>query len=531
MGGAEQVEERYLISLDLGTSGAKAGVFALNGHLLGLAQEEYTWQHPQPGYSEIDPQLIWQRAVSVVRQAVTRSGVPASRIAALGLSVIGETCLPVDEQGEPVYPVVESMDVRANAYARYVAWWHERFGAEAIFRRTSYPLSSLPPAVKILWWRDEAPEVFRRAARFVTLQDYAIWRLTGHQAIDYSMASRTMLFDVRQKRWIPEYLRAIGICEDRLSPPCEGSTPVGRVTADAARETGLAEGTVVVPGAHDQACAALGVGALHEGIAMDGSGSVEAIVSPTRTPIGSPSMLASGQGSQCSASADLYLALGFHLAAGSLVRWYRDQLSQHEWEVARRQGRDVYDLLTEAARQSPPGARGLMILPHLCGAGTGRVPALNPRSRAAILGLGITHTKADLSRAVFEGITYETRFLLSSLEETGIYTSQLIVTGGAAKSPFWLQLKADITQKRIAVPEVTEASLLGAALLAGVGAGIYASIEDAVARACRQVATYDPNPTVTPVYDRFFAIYQDVYPAVIGLSERLCQAAAVDEGA
>ena len=516
----------HLMGLDLGTSGAKAAVFDAAGQLLGLAQEEYAFQHPQAGWSEIEPATVWGHACRALRKAVASAGVDPAEIVALGLSVIGETVLPVDEDGQPVYPAIESMDARDNGYARYVAWWQERFGAQQIFRRTSYPLNSLPSANKILWWKEERPAVFARAAKFVTFQDYAVWQLTGRPAIDYSMASRTMLFDVRQKRWISEFLGAMGLEEGRFSPACEAAAPVGRVTANAARATGLLEGTLVVPGAHDQSCAALGVGAVREGVAADGTGSVEAIAIPTRTPISSPDMLARGQGSQCHVRGDLYLALGFHLSAGSLVRWMRDQLmTREDGERARREGRSAYDLLTEAAQESPPGAKGLLVLPHAAGAGTGRAPALNPGSRGVILGLSLSHSKADLSRAIFEGITYEARLIVESLEESGIPISQLVVTGGGARSPFWLQLKADILCKRIVVPAVTEASLLGAALLAGVGAGVFPDLEAAMDRCVAGRALYEPDPRLAPAYERMFAIYRDVYPAVIGLNERLSRVA------
>jgi xylulokinase len=514
---------RYLMGLDLGSSGAKAGVFDSDGYLLGLAQEEYAFQHPAPGHSEIDPEIVWGHACNVLRGAISAAGIDPGQIAALGLSAIGETSMPVDEDGNATYPAIESMDMRDNAYARYIGWWQQTFGAEHIFRRTSYPLNSLPPAMKILWWKEHLPDVFSRSVRFVSFQDYTLRRLTGKAVIDYSLASRTMLFDVSEKKWIPEFLAAMGISESYFSPACESSTPVGYVTADAARATGLAQSTLVIAGAHDQACAALGVGAIGSGMAADGTGSVEAIAVPCATPISSMAMLARGQGSQCHVRGDLYLALGFHLAAGSLVRWYRDQLSRHEWDAAQRDGADVYDLLTAAARTSPPGARGLMILPHIVGAGTGRAPALNASSRGVILGLSSQHSKADLDRAIFEGITFEARVIVRSMEESGIPITSLAVTGGGAKSPFWLQLKADVLQKPITVPAVTQASLLGAALLAGTGAGFYSSLEDAVDRCCRQSAVYQPDPAVAMVYDRLFAIYQDIYPAVLGLNERLVQ--------
>ncbi|MBN1399898.1 MAG: hypothetical protein JXA74_03615 [Anaerolineae bacterium] len=515
------MERDLLVGLDLGSGGAKAAVFDRTGEIVALAQEEYAFDRPRPGISEIAAEDVWARACAVLRKVTGHVGLSAERIAGVGLSVIGETGLPLDEQGRPLARAIESMDTREAGYARYVGWWQERFGAEAIFARTSYPLNALATAIKILWWKENCPDLYRRAVRFATFQDYAVWQLCGRPAIDYSMASRTMLFDVARKRWIPEYLDVLGLEASRFSSPVEGATLVGLVTAAASALTGLPEGTPVVPGAHDQACAALGVGVVRPGVAADGTGSVEAIVVPTREPITSPEMLAVGHGSQCHVRGDLYLAIGFHLAAGSLVRWYRDQLGESEQQRAAASGEDAYDLLTAAASGSPPGANGLLVLPHISGGGTGRSPALNAVSRGVLIGLHIGHTKADLTRAVFEGVTYEARHIIASMEQGGIPISELVVTGGGARSPFWLQLKADITQRRVVVPAVTEASLLGAAMLAGLGAGVYGDLEEAAAACCRVRATYEPNVALRDTYDGLFAVYEDLYPAVIGLNGRL----------
>jgi xylulokinase len=514
-------QTKFLLGIDLGTSGAKAGIFDENGEMISTAKEEYHFQHPNPGWSEIDPEEVWQKAGSVIRECVDQSGLDPAQIVAMGLSVLGETFMFVDEAGNPVYNAIEGMDARAQAYQTYIAWFKEKFGAEAIFQRTSYPISSLPPAPKILWFREHQPEVLARTAKFVTFQDFAVWRLTGAPAIDYSMASRLMLFDTLEKKWIDEYLHAMGISADNFSPAVESAHPVGELSESVAADFGLKPGILVVPGAHDQSCAALGVGVVREGVASDGTGSVEAITTVTKTPITSVEMLSRGQGSQCHVRADLWLALGFHLAAGSLVRWYRDHLGRWEQEVAAKEGKDPFDLITEAAQSSPPGANGLLLFPHWSGAGTGRDPALNPNSRGGIVGFTLAHNEADLSRAIFEGITFEARFIIESLESSGIPIKELVVTGGGAKSPFWLQLKADITGKRIVVPEVTEASLLGAALLAGVGAGVFSSLEDAVDRACRTVSAFEPRPERTATYDRLFPIYKDLYDAFIDISGRL----------
>ena len=514
-------QRRYLLGVDISTSAVKAAIFDEDSNLVSLCQQGYRFQHPKPGWSEIDPEEVWRKTTRVVRECVSQSGLDPQQLVALGLSVLGDTAMPVDEAGCPVYPAIESRDKRDNAYQTYLSWFEERFGAEEIFRRTSYPLSSLSPAHKILWLRDKRPDVFLQVRKFVTFQDFVVWRLTGAPAIDYSMASRTMLFDVQQKSWIGEYLEAMGITPEYFSPPHESSHPVGTLREEVAKKLGLMPGIPVVAGAHDHACAALGVGVVREGRAYDGTGSVEAIATATTVPITSPEMLRRGQGSQCHVRSDLYLALGFHLSAGSLVKWYRDQLGEWEQERARREGKDPYDLITEAAQGSPPGAHGLLVLPHWSGAGTGRVPALNPGSRGAIFGFTLGHTKADLSRAIFEGITYEARLIIESLESCGICIEELVVTGGGAKSRFWLQLKADITGKQIVVSRVTEASLLGAAILAGVGAGVYHDLEDAVGRTFGAINVFNPDPAAKAIYDQRFPIYRDLYDAVIGISSRL----------
>jgi xylulokinase len=517
---------KYLLGIDIGTSGAKAGIFGTDGNLVALSQIEYHFIQPRPGWSEIDPNEVWGKVVSVVNDCTAQLGDSKQHIAAVGLSVLGETAMPVNEHGHHIYPAIESMDKRGNAYQDYVAWFSETFGAEDIFKRTSYPLSMLPPAHKILWLKDNEPNLFAQIYKYVTFQDYAVWKLTGEPAIDYSMASRTMLFDVKKKEWIEHYLSRMGIGEEFFSPAVVASHPAGELSEGAAAQLDLPAGILVVPGAHDQSCAAIGVGVVREGIAGDGTGSVEAIVTATKEPITSTDMLARGQGSQCHVTDDLYLALGFHLSAGSLVRWYRDQLGQWEVEKGIELGQDPYDLITQAAQESQPGANGIVVLPHWSGAGTGRVPPLNPVSRGGLVGLTLGHTKADISRAIFEGITYEGRFIIESLESSGVEIKELVVTGGGAKSDFWLQLKADITGKRILLPKVTEASLLGAAVLAGVGSGIYQDVQSAVDRVFEATNSYEPDPKLAATYDRYFDVYKDLYGSLIDLSGRLANISA-----
>ena len=284
---------------------------------------------------------------------------------------------------------------------------------------------------------------------------------------------------------------------------------------------GLAASIPVVPGAHDLACAALAVGLVREGMASDVAGSFEAIATVVTEPLTSLEMLRRGQASECHAYPGLHLAMGFSVTAGSLIRWYAQELGDWAKERAHREGRDPYDLITEAASTSPPGARGLMVLPHWSGGGTGRIPPLDPNSRGAILGLNLSHTKADLSRAVFEGITYEARLIIESFEGCGLRIDELVVTGGGAKSHFWLQMKADVTGKRVVLPEITEASLLGAAILAGVGAGVYPNVDEAINRVSHVAGVFEPDPAAATIYDQRFPLYRELYETVISMSTRL----------
>jgi xylulokinase len=296
---------------------------------------------------------------------------------------------------------------------------------------------------------------------------------------------------------------------------------VGEVTKEAAAATGLTEGTKVVVGGSDQPIVGLAVGAIRDGIVMDGAGSSEAIATSSRSPITSEEMMKLGEGSQCHIRKDLWLPIGFHVTCGHLVKWTRNQLGQLEIRQEKETGKDAYDLITAEAAKSKPGANGLFVLPHWLGSGTGYNPPLNPDSRGTILGFTIANTKADIYRAIFEAVCYEVRIILESFENAGIPIIELKVSGGGAKSPFWLQLKADITNKLIKVPGTTEASLLGAAMLAATGIGIYSSLEDAVDVVCSDVSGYEPNKDLVDFYDARYEVYKDLYHSLLPLNTRI----------
>ena len=508
----------YFVGLDIGTSGCKAGVVNEKGDLLGQGYREYAFTGSQPWQMECDANFLWMSCADAVREAVVTSNVPAEDIKSIGLSVLGEVCFPVDKEGFPMLPGIHALDSRANYYEKYVSWWQERFGTLKVFQTTSYPLSFLPSAMRIMWVRDNHPDIFEKTYKYCCVQDFVVWKLTGAPAIDYAIASRTLLLDVSKHDWAEEFLAELSLDADLFSPLHDSTDIVGEISPAAAELTGLKIGTPVIVGGSDQPVVGLAVGAIRDGVVMDGAGSSEAIATSTRTPIKSENMMLLGEGSQCHVRRDLWLAIGFHLTCGHLIKWTRNQLGRFEMRLEEENGKNAYDQITSYAAQSQPGARGLLVLPHWLGSGTGVNPALCPDSRGTILGLTITHTINDIYRAIFEATCYETRVILESFETAGIPIQELKVSGGGAKSPFWLQLKADITQKIVRVPAVTEASLMGAAMLAATGVGHFANIDEAVDSVCRDIATYEPNQKFAEIYNRQFYVYKDLYNTLLPLN-------------
>lgn len=511
----------HVIGLDIGTSGCKAGVVNEKGDVIGIGTHEYAFTGSEPWQMECDANDLWRFSSRAIKTAIANSKVDPKEIKAIALSVLGEVCFPVDKDGTAMLPGIHALDSRSNYYKKYTEWWVEKFGYLKTFQITSYPLSYLPSVMKIMWVRDFHPDIFSKTYKYCTVQDFIIWKLTGAPHMDYSIASRTFLLDVTKHAWSNEFLKELGLDSQLFSPLHDSTEVVGEVTRSAAESTGLKAGTPVVVGGSDQPVVGLAVGAIIEGVVMDGAGSSEAIATSTRVPITSENMMKMGEGSQCHIRKDIWLAIGFHVTCGHLVKWTRNQLGQVEMQEEATTNKNAYGLITAQASQSKPGANGLMILPHWLGSGTGYEPPLNPDSRGTILGFSIASTKADIYRAIFESVCYEVRVILESYEKAGIPITELKVSGGGAKSPFWLQLKADITQKVCKVPATSEASLLGAAMLAATGIGIYKNLEEAVAVVCKDVETYEPDRALIKEYDTRYQVYKDLYHALLPINARI----------
>jgi xylulokinase len=510
----------YLLGLDVGTSSCKSTIFQ-DGKTVSSGYREYAEYNPQPTWTELNPDEVWNKVKECIKESI--KAVDEEEIRALSLSVLGEAVFPINKRGNWLYPAITAYDARANGYKNILDMWKQKLGIMQLFRLSGIPLNSMPSVNKILWIRENKPQIYEKTWKFVCFEDYLIFKLSGEVAIDYSLASRTMMLDIRKKRWSTEILEAVDLNADMLSDAYSSGTKVGEISSKASKETSLKKGTSVVTGGHDQSCGALGVGVTREGPTMDATGSVECIASVMKIPILTEEMLKSNQCCHCHVVKDSYITLGFFPSAGLVFRWYRDLFAEKEKEVTQRNGKNIYAILTGMATKSPPGASRLLLLPHFIGSGTGASPSMNRNSRGAIIGLSLFHKKSDIIRTILEGITFELRQIMEFFEKVGIRISDLRAIGGGAKSPFWLQLKADVTNRKVILPEVTEAASLGAAILAGKGIKRYKSFDDAVAETYREKSVYHPNSQVNKYYNKQYAVYKKVYPALIDIFNDLAK--------
>jgi xylulokinase len=501
---------RALLGLDVGTTGCRAVLFDEEGEILAGAGREYPVDLPRPAWAEQDIDRVWGLALDAMHEAIARAGTP--EVAAVGLSVHGEAVTPLDEAGRPLRPTILGMDTRTDAQN---AWLRERFGGQTLFERTGMPIHTINTLPKLLWIREHEPAIWERATRFALVEDLFIGRMTGEWAISRCLASRTQLADLDSGDWDPVMLGAIGLERERLSSVRPSGTAVGELAPALTTALGLERAPLVVTGGHDQACGALGVGLTEPGLASVSTGTAEVVEVALASPLVSRPLFEGNVSVYHHVVPGLYLAMTLNHSGGLALRWFRDGFCEPLVAQAAETGQDAYDLILADASPDP-GA--LLVLPHFSGSGT---PTLDTASRAAILGLTFSTSRADIAKAILEGLTHELRLNLELLREGGVRIDVLRAIGGGARSRLWLQLKADITGIPVTRPRVTEAAALGAALLAGCGAGLFDSAAAAAARTLRLAETYTPDAARVAAYDRQHELYRELYPATAPISHRL----------
>ncbi|MHC4444711.1 MAG: FGGY-family carbohydrate kinase [Planctomycetota bacterium] len=501
------------IGLDIGTTGCKAVIFSDDGSIFSQASREYSILTPHPGWAEQDPELVCKLASQTLAEAVTKNKKESPQ--ALALSVQGEAIIPVDKDGKPLRNAILGMDTRSHNENRWLA---DNLGEEHLFNRTGMPLHTVNTLPKMLWIQRNEPDIWKKAGRFLLYEDFFLLRLGGLAKISHCLASRTQMYDLATNDWADDILAKCHIDRNRLASlvPQDGGV-VGKIGQDLARSFGLNNELLLVSGGHDQACAALGSGVIDDGLAMVSTGTAEVMELAMSSPALNQGLRQGNISVYRHVVPKLYLAMTLNHSGGLLLRWFRDNLCKWECQQGRNSGRDPYDLILA---DTPNGPTDIMVLPHFAGSGT---PLLDITSKGAIVGLNFATTQATIAKAILEGLTFELRLNLELLQENGAQIKELHAVGGGARSPLWLQLKADICQVPLRVPKVTEAACLGAALLAGVAAGKYTDLATAVKKTVHLERAIEPDRKSAHNYDQRYKLYKQMYPTLIDIHRRLAK--------
>ncbi len=490
------------LGLDIGTSACKAVVYAGNGKRLALARREYDIHYTSDGGAELNPEEVVAKCFEAIRECSAR--VAPRPVYAMGVSSQGEAFTAIDRQGEALCNAMVSADSRS---APYVEPWEQQFGADRLYQITGHTPHPLFTLFKLLWLKDNRPEIWRKAVKFLCFEDFFHQKLGLRPVISYSLAGRTLLFDVRNQIWDREILAAAGLTGEQLATPMASGSLVGKLSKQMSAKLGLAEGAAVVAGGHDQTCGALGAGIVKAGMAMYATGTVECITPVFDKPVFSQELLANNLCTYNHAVKNMYATLAYSLTGGNILKWFRDELGQKEVEQAQKSGKSAYALLLDAMPEEPSG---LLVLPYFTPSGT---PYFDTTTKGAILGLRLNTSRGEIIKALLEGVAFEMRLNLEILARAGCRIDELRAMGGGAKSAVWTQLKADVTGKNIIVLDVVEAGCMGVAMLACAW-HTGRAIESLAAQWVKPVATVRPQAGHAAFYNKRFRQYKKLYPVV-----------------
>jgi xylulokinase len=492
----------YLIGIDIGTSGTKTILIGETGKVLARATQEYPLYTPKPQWSEQAPMDWWQAACVTARAVLQQSGIDPREVKGVGLSGQMHGSVFLDANNQVLRRALLWNDQRTQAECD---WITETVGKEKVVELIANPVLTGFTAGKIVWLRNHEPETFAKVRKVLLPKDYIRLMLTGEYATEVSDASGTALFNVRRRAWADEMLDAIGIPRDWMPKSYESPEVSGRITEEAAALTGLAPGTPVVGGGGDQAAGAVGNGIVETGIVSATVGTSGVVFAFSDAPVVDPQLRLH---TFCHAVPGKWHLMGVMLSAGGSLQWYRDTFAMPEKIVASALGRDPYELICAEAEKAPVGCEGLIFLPYLTGE---RAPYPDPNARGVLFGLTRRVDRNYVARAVLEGVAYGLRDSFAIMEGMHLPIRQVRASGGGARSPFWRQVQADVTGYTHVTINVDEGPALGVALLAGVGTGVYPSVEEAC-RAVIQAADSTEACTVNhAAYNRFHKVYQALY--------------------
>ncbi|MCL7452881.1 MAG: FGGY family carbohydrate kinase [Anaerolineae bacterium] len=489
-----------LLGIDVGTTGCKAAVFSEEGSLLASAYEEYDILRPQPGWAELDARDVWDKVRATVRQVSAASS--SDPIQALAVSSLGEAMVPVTASRKIAgTSIVANFDLRGDQYLDPL---RTGLDEEALYRITGNTLGGNYSLPKLLWIKQHQPDLYQCTDKFLLWGGFVSYMLGSSPAVDFSLANRSLLFDVDREDWSQEILELAGLDSTKLPETVPSGTAIGTVSRHMAAELGLPPGTAIVAGAHDQCATAVGCGVVEDGQAVYGMGTFTCIT-PVFSQRRAPSlMLERGLNTEHHAVPGKYVSFIYN-PGGSLVKWFRDTLA-----AGAHAGHDVYGALLA---EMPPDPSGIMVLPHFAPTGP---PGFVSDSTGLLAGLRLETSRGEILKGILEGISFYLRECVDALPPTGIEIAGFRVAGGGSRSDRWVQLCADIFGQRFVRPSVAQAGTLGAAIIAAVGSGLYPTFAAAVEAMVRLDRAFEPDPHQHRLYAGWYELYKELWPTTAG---------------
>lgn len=488
---------KLLLAIDQGTSGCKITVFDLDGRVIADKTKTYAMRYPDEYSAEQDSSEWWQAVVDGIAELLSESGIDPDEILGIGVDGTSWACIPIDRDGEALFPVMTWLDRRAVAEAE---WMKETVGEKKLIETSGNPVDASYITPKILWLKKHHPEIYGRTYKFLQSNAFIVYRLTGAVSQDYSQGYGFHFFDMKKRRYDPEIADALGISLDLAAPLQECHEVVGGLTEAAAALTGLKAGTPVVAGGLDAACCTLGAGVILPGHAQEQGGQAGGMSIVMAEAAIHPKLILS-----CHVVPGSWLLQGGTTGGGGTLNWFGREFGQEEKRIGDAEGTSSFEVMSREAAAVPPGSGGVVFLPYMKGE---RSPLWNPDAKGVFYGLGYDKSRGHVIRSMMEGVAYSLRHNLETAEEIGAMVSELHSVGGSANSHVWTQLKADATGKRILVPYSDHATSLGAAILAGVGVGAYTGFEEAVRKTVAVRRIHQPDSQARLAYDQGFSTYK-----------------------
>lgn len=497
---------RLLLGIDIGTSSCKTALFDEDGKRIFSASSAYSVYYPKAGHAEQDPREWWEAVCRSIREVLDQSVADAGEIIGIGVDGQSWSAIPIDKEGEVLCPTPIWMDTRAE---QICAGLRERIGEEALFAVSGNPLKPSYTMPKVLWYKEERPDIYKATNKILQSNSYIVYRLTGKISQDLSQGYGWACFNMREGKWDRELCKAMGV-DDALLPDIRRCHDVvGGVSREAAVKTGLPEGIPVVAGGLDAACATLGAGVVRAGQTQEQGGQAGGMSICMDEYKADPSLILGFH-----ASSDQWLLQGGTVGGAGVMKWFEKEFAAEE---RMRSGAASFEALNELAKKIPPGSEGVVFLPYMAGE---RTPIWDPHAKGVCYGLDFSKSRGHFLRAAMEGVAFSLRHNIETAEAAGACVSSLRAVGGAANSAVWMQIKSDITKKPISVPSSDTAAALGAVLLAGVGVGLYRNFEEAADRTIHDRAHYEPDPKNQEIYDRNYKIYRELYENLKELMRR-----------